>query len=257
MDRARAYRKAYEEQLRARVGPGEPTGVPGPVVRRTRPGRGFVLYRDLGGLEGERLDAFIAGQREHFAGRAGEVEWKHHDGDLPEDLPDRLVAAGFVPQERETVMVGEVARLDPAVPPAGVRLRQVTRRADLERVGRLEDDVWGHDHDWLVDMLHWSLIGPGDPVAVTVAEAGDEVVCAGWVRFHQGTEFASLWGGSTRPVWRRRGVYRAVVARRAELAAERGFRYVQVDASAASRPILEGLGLLPVATSTPYVWRSG
>lgn len=253
---APAYRKAYEEQLRARIAPGEPVDRAGPVIRRTGGGRGFILYRDLGGLEGAALDAFIAGQRDHFTGLAAVVEWKYHDGDHPADLPDRLFAAGFVPRASETVMVGETALIPHVEPPPGVRLREVTLRPDLERIGRLEEAVWGHDHTWLVDVLQRSLTGPGDPIVAIVAEIepGGEVVCAGWVRFHEGTEFASLWGGSTLPAWRRRGIYRAAVAYRARLAAARGFRFVQVDASNASRPILIGLGLRPVAVSTPYTW---
>jgi hypothetical protein len=254
---APAYRKAYEEQLRARIAPGEPVDRSGPVIRRMGAGHGFILYRDLDGLEGAELDAFIAGQRDHFAGLVAELEWKYHEGDLPADLPGRLLAAGFAPRDRETVMVGEARRLTvPAGPPDGVRLREVTLRPDLERLGRLEEAVWGQDHRWLVDVLQRGLYGSGDPVVVVVAEAGAEVVCAGWVRFHEGTEFASLWGGSTLPAWRGRGIYRATVAYRAGLAAERGFRYVQVDASAASRPILAGMGLLPVITARPYVWRA-
>ena len=56
------------------------------------------------------------------------------------------------------------------------------------------------------------------------------------------------------PAWRGRGIYRATVAHRANLAAERGFRYLEVDASDASRPILERLGFTAVTTTTPYVW---
>jgi GNAT superfamily N-acetyltransferase len=95
-----------------------------------------------------------------------------------------------------------------------------------------------------------------DPDAITIvlAEAGTTVVCAGWIRFEQGTEFATLWGGATLPEWRRRGIYRATVAHRANVAAERGFRYLEVDASDDSRPILERLGFRAVTTTTPYVW---
>jgi hypothetical protein len=83
---------------------------------------------------------------------------------------------------------------------------------------------------------------------------GAEVVCAGWIRFLSGTEFATLWGGVTRSRWRGKGLYRATVAHRARLAAERGATYLQVDASDDSRPILERLGFLQVTTTTPYVW---
>ena len=89
---------------------------------------------------------------------------------------------------------------------------------------------------------------------IFVAEAGDRAVCAGWVRFPSSTEFATFWGGATLPAWRGRGIYRALVAHRAKLAAERGRRYIEVDASDDSRPILERLGFVAVTTTTPYVW---
>jgi GNAT superfamily N-acetyltransferase len=72
------------------------------------------------------------------------------------------------------------------------------------------------------------------------------------VEFHHGTEFAGLWGGGTLPEWRGRGVFRALVAHRARLAADRGFRYLQVDATPDSRPILERLGFVVLATTTPF-----
>ena len=70
---------------------------------------------------------------------------------------------------------------------------------------------------------------------LAVADDGT-VVCAAWVDFHDGTDFASLWGGSTLTEYRGRGIYKALVARRADEAAERGFRFLQVDASPDSRP---------------------
>ena len=57
--------------------------------------------------------------------------------------------------------------------------------------------------------------------------------------------------------WRRHGIYRALVARRAQLASARGVRYLQVDASDDSKPILLKLGFRAVTTTTPYVWTPG
>lgn len=54
--------------------------------------------------------------------------------------------------------------------------------------------------------------------------------------------------------YRRRGIYRALVARRAQLAVELGYRILQVDATEDSRPILERLGLFVVGGSTPYIF---
>jgi GNAT superfamily N-acetyltransferase len=97
---------------------------------------------------------------------------------------------------------------------------------------------------------------PRKTVAV-VASAGETPVAAGRVVFHSGTEFASLWGGGTLTAWRGRGVFRSLVAHRAALAAVRGFRYLQVDASADSRPILERLGFVELATTTPFMHDGG
>jgi hypothetical protein len=68
-----------------------------------------------------------------------------------------------------------------------------------------------------------------------------------------GTDFAGLWGGGTVPAWRGRSIYRAVVARRARDAVARGHRYLQVDASDQSRPILHRLGFTALSTTTPYL----
>ena len=46
----------------------------------------------------------------------------------------------------------------------------------------------------------------------------------------------------------------AVIAHRANLAAARGLRYLQVDTSDDSRPILQRLGFVAVTTTTPYIW---
>lgn len=252
----------YDAQLRAR----EPTVLPpgasldrdGPVVRTYWPkGRGFVGYRDLGGLDGPELDDLIRRQVAFFAERGRAFEWKTHGHDLPEDLAEHLRAARFEPEERETVVIGEVAQVaaEPALPD-GVTLREVTGRGDFERIAAMEDAVWGEDtHGWLADMLEEEHTADPESLTVVVAEAGGDVVCAGWIRYERGTEFGTLWGGGTRPGWRGRGIYKATVAHRARLAAERGFRYLEVDASDDSRPILERLGFVAVTTTTPYVWR--
>ena len=251
---------AYDGQLRANVTEPLPDGVTvehdGPVVRLFGgAAHGFVLYRDLAGLEGADLDELIARQVTRFSRRSERFDWKLHGHDRPADLPERLRAAGFVPEDQETVVIARVAAIAGLPQPSeGVSLREVTDRGDFDRIAALEGAVWGAEHHGLADMLEAELEADADGLAIVVAEAAGEVVCAGWVRFERGTEFATLWGGATLPAWRGRGIYRATVAHRANLAAERGFRYLEVDASDASRPILERLGFTAVTTTTPYVW---
>ncbi len=253
---------AYDAQVRDRLPDPLPRGVTverdGPLVRFLGlAGRGFVVYRDLGGLEGGDLDELIARQVRVFAERGERFEWKLHGHDRPWDLPQRLRAAGFVPEDTETIVIARVSDVaGEAQLPEGVSLRQVTSRTDFERIAALEQVVWGEEdqRSWLVEMLESERAVDPHALTIVVAEAATTVVCAAWIRFERGTEFATLWGGATLPEWRRRGIYRAVVAYRSTLAARLGFGYLETDASDESRPILERLGFTAVTTTTPYVW---
>jgi GNAT superfamily N-acetyltransferase len=252
----------YDAQLRTQVPDPSPDGLhfehDGPLVRFIGLGRGGgIAYRDLGGVDDAELDELIARQVHVFADRGEEFEWKLHGHDRPTDLSERLIAHGFVPEDLETVMIAPVAGIAGEIrSPNSVSLREVSERADLDRIGALEDAIWHDDRaGWLADSLEVEQAANPHAITIVVAESAGEFVCAGWVRFMSGTDFATLWGGGTLPGWRRRGIYRALVAYRANLAAERGFRFLQVDASSESRPILRRLGFMAVTTTTPFVWK--
>jgi hypothetical protein len=249
---------AFDEQARAEP-PGPPAGIrherDGPVLRVVGQRRGFVSAPRDTGARGADLDRLIARQRDYFARRGEPVEWKTYGYDEPADLTARLRAAGFVPEDEETVLVGLTAQIaaDPVLP-QGVVLRQVTADADMRGIAGLESAVWGVDRHGTADQLIGMVAAaPGDN-AVLVAETADRVVAAGWLTLRPGTLFAGLWGGATLREWRGRGIYRALVARRAQLAAAREVRYLQVDASSNSAPILRRLGFQALTTTTPYVW---
>jgi GNAT superfamily N-acetyltransferase len=251
---------AYDAQVRAHEpdipGPDVLSGWDGPLLRTTGFGnRGWIEYHDLGGLDGADLDELIARQVRFFAKRGEGFEWKLHGHDRPADLPDRLRAAGFEPEEVETVVIAPIAELSLDLPPpVGVAIREVTELVDFERIGKMEQAVWGGDEWSWMQSLHAELVADPVSLRVFVAESDSDVVSAGWIRFPSGTEFGTLWGGATLPAWRGRGIYRALVAHRAGLAAGRGCRYLETDASDDSRPILERLGFVAVTTTTPYVW---
>ena len=250
----------YNNQLRAHV----PVHLPadatvereGPVVRTIGFGRyGWVEYRELGDVSEAELDRLIQAQVTRFAERNEPFEWKFHSHDRPSFIEERLAAAGFVAEELETVMIAEsVAMVDRGRTPAGVALRQVRDRVDFERISEMEAAVWGSDESWHADTFEQELAADPAGLAIFVAEADGIVVSAGWVRFPSDTDFATLWGGATLPEWRGRGIYRALVFRRAQLAAERERRYIEVDASPESRPILERLGFRAITQTRPYVW---
>src|ERR671910_2284097 len=147
---------AYDAQLRGHVPDRLPDSVrverDGPLVRTLRFGnRGFVEYRDLAGLDGDELDTLIARQVQSFAARGEPFEWKLHGHDRPRDLPDRLRAAGLVPEDTETVVIGRVDAVaaEPSLPD-GVVIREVREPGDFALIAQLGESIWGHkDHSWL------------------------------------------------------------------------------------------------------------
>ncbi|MEV7234763.1 GNAT family N-acetyltransferase [Streptomyces sp. NPDC051020] len=209
------------------------------------------------GLDGLRADAAIAEQVEHFTALGhDEFEWKLYAHDRPADLGQRLVDAGFVAEPPETLLVARVADVPTAVElPEGVTLRTVSDAGGVELMAAAHERAFGSDGSWLRHQVLARLAEAPDSFFGVLAMAGDEPVSSARMELYPGTGFAGLWGGGTVEPWRGRGIYRALVAHRARIAAERGFRYLQVDATDLSRPILQRLGFRALSTTTPYVYR--
>ncbi|MGH3877261.1 MAG: GNAT family N-acetyltransferase [Actinophytocola sp.] len=255
MDRE-AVLAAFDEQLRNSVRPSLGGGWferAGHVIRCVSPSPRGWNGVDWSDLDETTADAAIAEQVAYFASRGRSFEWKFYAHDKPDDLPDRLRAAGLEPEVAEALMVADTASVPADLPaPEGIELRTVTDETGLEHALVVHDEVFGGDHRPMVADLRERLRSDPNALAMVVATAGEQPVSASRIEFHSGTDFASLWGGGTLPGWRRRGIYRAMVAHRARLAAERGFTYLRTDAMPASRPILEKLGFTRLSTTIPF-----
>ncbi|MEU6117462.1 GNAT family N-acetyltransferase [Streptomyces sp. NPDC047117] len=224
------------------------------VVRQTAgsaDGWNGVLWSDL---TTATVDAAITTQIAHFTALGRAFEWKLHAHDRPACLAERLRAAGFVPEDEETLMVAETAALPTAVDlPDGIRLEEVTGPAGVDLMVAVHEQVFGPGARFATQLLDRLAEAP-ETVAAVVAMAGDTPVSAARAELPPDVPFASLWGGGTLPEWRGRGLYRALIAHRVRIAAARGHRYLQVDASDQSRPILQRLGFAALTTTTPYVY---
>ncbi|MEU3054224.1 GNAT family N-acetyltransferase [Streptomyces griseus] len=255
-------RDLYDRTMRERArpdGPGVRVERAGPVVRQVGGPDDWngVVWSDPE-LDATGADAAIRAQIEHWAALGHEeFEWKLYSHDRPADLGERLRAAGFVPEPPETLLVAPTEPLTgPVVLPEGVTLRPVTDAAGAELMARAHERAFGTDGDRLLHQVVKRLAeAPEDFVAVMAVDGDGEPVCSGRMELYPGTGFAGLWGGGTVAEWRGRGVYRALVAYRARIAAERGYRYLQVDATDMSAPILRRLGFTALGTTTPYVYR--
>jgi GNAT superfamily N-acetyltransferase len=248
--------RAFTEQIRrnpAPEGPDSRVEKEDRLVRVVTPGAGWsgVMWSDLSEAD---ADEVIAAQLSRFAQTGRMWEWKHYSYDRPADLPARLIAHGFSPEPPESLLVARIADLPKDVPtPEGVTLAPVIDDDGVRDLVRVHDEVFGGDHHAIGESLAPRLHESPPSVLAVVAMVGDRPVSSARVEYHRGTEFASLWGGGTLPEWRGRGVFRSLVAWRAARAAQEGFRYLQVDATEDSRPILERLGFVKIAVTTPFV----
>lgn len=258
-DRAGLLR-AYDEQLRtdAETPSAVSVEVHGPLRWVTfAGGRGFVTYRDLGGAGADQIARLVAETAAYYRSdpEIDRVEWKTRGHDTAPGLHEALLANGFVPDEPESIMIGETALLALDVPlPAGVTLRRVTEEPDVRAMCVMQDEAFGTSQSERDAEAILSRLARGDGMELWVAEADGRIVSAGRLEPVAGTEFAGIWGGATLRAWRHRGIYRALTAARARSALALGRTLMHSDSTEYSRPILERAGMLKVSTTTPYEW---
>jgi GNAT superfamily N-acetyltransferase len=217
-------------------------------------GGGAVIYSCL---SAENADAVIREQIAYFEARGCDFGWKAYDHDTPADLQARLVRHGFVAGDREAVVVLDLDEA-PAFMwrPVVHEVRRVAEPAGIADVMAVQEHVWEGEQlpTWLAEHLKEELRQGGENLTVYVAYVDGVPASAAWVRFHPPTRFASLWGGSTVPEHRRRGLYMALLTARAQEARRRGVRFLTVDASPMSQPILEKLGFRCISYANEHRW---
>jgi N-acetylglutamate synthase-like GNAT family acetyltransferase len=207
-----------------------------------------VLYSRLSATT---ADAAIETQVAYFAALGHDLEWKAYAHDQPSDLIERLAGHGFAIDEREAILVLDLAS-SPLAASTSTRVRKITRRAQLDDVAMVQQRVYPtRNRDATINRLAFELEHTPDGISIYVADLDGAPAACAWIRFPSASAFASLWGGSTAPELRNRGLYTDLLAARVQEAQQRGFRYLTVDARTTSRPILEqrGFQLLTFATA--------
>jgi len=215
---------------------------------------GVVIYSRL---DENNADEVIREQRDYFQKLGQNLEWKHYEHDTPPDLKSRLTSQGFETDEAEAIVALDLEDIpQQLLQPQPLDVRRITDPAQLSDVMLVQDEVWeaantvGQRAQLEYEMLH-----APETISLYVAYAEGRPVSSAWIRFHETSQFASLWGGSTLPDYRQRGIYTAMLAARAQEAMERGVRFLTVDAGPMSRPILEKLGFRVLTISTPCKYR--
>lgn len=215
-------------------------------------GGGFISWSDL---TADTAEAAIQDQIEYFKGINSDFEWKHYSHDQPGDLAERLLAHGFVGEESEALMVASINDLPAEYWTMSVSdVQCVTTSEEVDEIVRMESEVWGQEISGFARGMKYDLEHHPDHISVFAIWKDGRVVSAAWTHYLISTSFATLWGGSTLSQYRKRGYYTALLAVRAREARQRGYRFLQVDASPESQPILTKNGFRCLAYSTPYEW---
>lgn len=230
--------------------------VSGGVIRHLSPQEryGFIAYSCM---DESSADAEIEAQIAYFNELGTNFEWKVFDHDRPVDLLERLKRRGFEVEEPEALLVFDLENAPKALWTKPLpKITRIKDAAGVEQARLMEEAVWGGDHSWMNERLLYDLQNTPEQVSIFAVPDGDRFASAAWIYYHPPTRFASLWGGSTLPEYRGRGFYTALLAVRAREARERGFRFLTVDASPMSRPILEKHGFQFLTYSRPCNWKA-
>lgn len=214
---------------------------------------GYVSYSQLNEAN---ADAVIREQISYFEGIGQDFEWKLYDYDGPPDLKDRLASHGFTVEEVEAILVLDLENAPEALwGPVRHDVRKITDPERLVDIQTIEEQVWEEDHSWVLHFLGTALTEYPDQMSVYVAYVDGQPASAAWIYFPRHSQFASLWGGATVSRFRKQGLFTALLATRAQEAKARQVRFLTVDASPMSRPILEKHGFELIAYSHPCKWK--
>lgn len=215
------------------------------------PRKGWVIYTRL---EQGNIDDAIRSMIDFYRPNGGEFEWKVYDHDTPPDLKERLLEHGFLPEELEALLVMDLETL-PGVfwEPITADVRRIADPAHLAHVTEIESAVWGEPFGDLQDILRADMQETPGKLSVYAAYADDKPASSAWIYYYPDRQFAELYGGATIPEARGKGLYTALVKARAREARERGVRFLTVDASPMSRPVLEKLGFTFLTFTQPFV----
>lgn len=188
------------------------------------------------------------------------LEWKTYGHHLSADLEQHLAELGLTADNEETLMAGPAHTLasQPATV-AGVTIRQVVAgdqlAADCAQITTLLEGIFGPNSGPSTKSLEVKAVEPQG--ALYVADYAGEIVATGRVILDGNSSWAGLRGGCVAEHHRGRGLYRALVAARAEWAIQHGAHTMRSDCTKMSQPILERAGLQALTSTTPYLGKLG
>jgi GNAT superfamily N-acetyltransferase len=224
-----------------------------------RPGPNSVWYIRC---QPEEADEVIREVRATMAARHLPVMWILDPEAEPPDLADHLAEHGIQPDPHgaeSKVMVLPIETNVVAPPIAGLEIRdaladlETFRTADRAAAEAFEADLPLDDPDFIAmqDRRRLNFIAAGNRHVLLALVDGEPAAHAGLTLFPPAG--AIINGGAVRPKFRGRGVYRALVAARLEIARRAGVDGLTVWGGQMSAPILARLGFQTVGWRRFYL----
>ena len=227
----------------------------GGIVRERSPdgSRCAIVYSHC---TAEEVDEVIRDEASGAESAGYELEWKVYGHDVPSDLGDRLLAAGFERGAQESVLVLQLsdAALTAFAAP-GYRIVRVRNEERLDDVADVAREIGRQDVEEERRRLALALRDTPGELSIHVAYVDGEPVASGRIHFKENSDFAELAGGRTKTTHRNRGLFTALVAARLREALARNRTHVLVDALPTSEPILRKRGFRFVTHTWPHVYR--
>jgi hypothetical protein len=205
---------------------------------------------------GASVAQVIEEQVESFKDLRKNFEWKVYATDEPATLGAELIKQGFTEGPVESFMVLDLRTAPAALfSPSAHHVRRITDDAGVRDAVSVAERVWDEPMGDRIDALATQLHRSPDSISIYVVYADDNPVSSAWINFNPASPFAGLWGGSTLLGHRGQGCYRALLAERAREALARDVKFLTIDASPMSRPIVERFGFAWITDTRPYEWR--
>jgi GNAT superfamily N-acetyltransferase len=218
----------------------------------------------------DESDEVIREVRAIFAARHLPFAWILEPGTEPSDFANHLVANGVYPDPHGAeaqVMVLPIDATVEAPPIQGFEIRdaladpesfRMAEEAASEAFGetpspakreRVEEE--DTEHNAMLERRRQNFRAEGNRHGLLATVDGEPAGRAGVILYPP--DGAIINGGSVRPKFRGRGIYRAMVAARLEIARKAGVAGLVVWGGAMSGPILAGLGFQTVGWRRFYV----
>jgi GNAT superfamily N-acetyltransferase len=226
-----------------------------PLAPKTGFRNGFISYSHL---DEATVEPAIDEQINFFGSLGVGFEWKVYSHDTPPELRQRLATRGFEIEDAEAIMVLALSEAPPQLLAAVSHdVRLLDDPDQLDDYLAVQREVWQKDLAGQAGHLRDSMIMDPEPLAVYVAYDQGKPVASARLFYDGRSPFASLWGGSTLASHRKQGFYTALLAVRVQEAIRRGARYLTIDASSMSRPIVARFGFQHLTTAYACNWRTG